>query len=413
MPDLIFRGDAVTVPQVTVATPTVANNSTYDFLINGKLPNDASFLSSGAATAQEIVEGLQLLLDALTSPPEFTEVTWTEDNATIIATGPDTGKPFTLAEGPGNGNWASITTGTAAKSPNHWIAENFTGGAPANSDSVFIHGTDKSLKWNLDQSTVTLTLLDVRADFTGEIGLPEINADNQESYYEYRDTHLKISATTLRIGDGVGRGSGRLKFNVGSNACELTVYSTGQPADPDEGAVHWIGTNAGNTIHVLNGTVDIAMLPGTVATAATIIATGGTVRCGTGCTLTIVEAAGSSLIETRSAVTTLRTRDNGRAFHQGSGNITTADIAGGVLKIRATGALTIGMLNGYGGKELDLTECDSAVTITDMNIYGTPGNPFTIRDPGNTLVMTNAANCPNGVQGLVILSGSERNLRVT
>lgn len=414
MADLIARNDAVVVPQVTVLTPTVVNGAVYDVLINSKLPNSASFTASGAATDQEIVEGLQALLAALTAPPEFLEMTWSENNTTLIATGLTTGKPFTIVEGPGSGNWTSITISTAAKSPNHWIAENFSGGAlPVSTDTVTISGlaATQSFKWNLDHNAVLLASLDIRADSRAEIGLPEINTDNG-TYDEYRDTHLKIGATILKIGDGTGQGSSRIKIDLGATTCSATIFATGSP-HPNEAAVHLAGGDASSSIQVLGGTVDLAMIPGYTGSWGTIVASGGVVRCGTGVTLATVEAAGTSRIETRSAVTTLRTRESGTAVHIGSGNITTLDIQGGDVIVRATGALTIATLNGYGGKTLDLSQCDSLVTVTAMNSYGTPENPFTIKDPNNKLVMTNACSTPNGAQSLVVVTGSGRNVRIT
>ena len=409
----IARNDAVVVPQVTTITPTVTNSEVFDLLINGKLPNSASYTSDGTATAQEIVEGLQALLAALTSPPEFLEMTWTENNSAIIATGLSTGKPFTIAEGPGTGDWASITVSTNAKSPNHWIAENFSGLAlPANSDTVTITGltSTQSFKWGLDQSAVLLASLDIRADSAAEIGLPDLNTDNG-TYYEYRDKELKIGATLLTIGLGEGQGSSRINIGLGATTCAATVYKTGTATN--RGAVHITGGDASSTFHMLDGSVDLAMWSGSVGSWSIIVVNGGTLNCGSGVTLATVEAAGISLVTIRSAATTVRTRDNGRLTHIGSGNITTLDIQGGPVTIIATGALTVTTLNLYPGKELDLSLCDSAVTVTNMNCYGTPDNPSTIRDPNNKLTMTNACSTPNGAQSLRVITGSGRNIRVT
>ena len=136
MADLILRGDAVTVRQVTTLTPTAANAALYDLLVNGKTTD--GYTSDASGTVQEIVEGLKAALDANAKAiPEIDEITFTEIDTALIATGRSDGQPFTLAEGPGSGNFASITTGTAAKSPNHWIAENFTGGVlPGAGDNV-------------------------------------------------------------------------------------------------------------------------------------------------------------------------------------------------------------------------------------------------------------------------------------
>jgi hypothetical protein len=92
-----------------------------------------------------------------------------------------------------------------------------------------------------------------------------------------------------------------------------------------------------------------------------------------------VEGAGNATVETRSAVTTGRTRDQGRWNHKISGNITTADLLGGPLTVFGTAAITISTLNGYSGSSLDLRQCDANVTVTNMTIYATPQAPFTIR----------------------------------
>jgi hypothetical protein len=409
MATTIFRGDAPPVPQVTTLTPGVANSSTYIAEINGK---QVSVDSDASALAQEIVEAAQTALEASTLP-EFAEITWTENNSIVTGTGPDTGRPFTLTDGGGSGTWTPSTT-TAGDGPSHWKAANFSAGLPANSDTVILSGNSTSVLYSLDQNAVTLALLDIRADYEGEIGLPEINVDDaSNTYYEYRDTHLKISATALRIGSGSGFGSRRIKLNLGSNACDATVFSTSSnPADQDEAAVHLVGSHGSNALQVLGGSVDLSMLPGFAGQWSSIVASGGAVvRCGYDVTLGTVEASGNAQIETRKAVTTLKTTDQGRVVHF-AGNITTATVSGGSLTIQAGAALTITTLNAYAGRSLDLSGCDAAVTITDMNIYATPENPFTIIDPGNRLVMTNPAACPNGAGSLIVRTGPARTVKV-
>ena len=414
MPTQIHRGDAVIVQQVSHLTPVVVNNNTYGAKINGK--NSALYTADASATATEIVEGVKAILAAIVAGvgmSEFLDAVYTENDAVVLCTGLATGKPFTILSGNGTGT-LTPSTPTAAKSPSHWIAENFNGlTLPATGEDIYIAGNAISIKWGLAQSGVTLASLHFAADWTGECGLPEINKDTNEFYYEYLDTHLAISATALYIGEGVGNGSRRIKLNTGSNVCAATVYQTSNtPADLDEGAVHLVGSHASNSLHVFSGTVDIAMLPGYTAQWPTIVVAGGRVRTGTGVTLATVEVENNGVVETRSAVTTYRTRGNGRAEHY-AGDITTADIQGGPLKMRTTVATTIGTLNGYDGKSLDLTDSDSNVTVTNMTIYANPANPFVILDPNNRLVMTNAASTPNGAQSLKVVTGSGRNVRIT
>lgn len=419
----IARNDALIVQQITILTPTATNAAVYDVKLNTKVSR--SYIADVSATVQEIVEGLQTLLDAnADNVPEIGEVTWTENNTTLIGTGPTTGMPFTVLDGPGSGTWASIsTTAGTPKSPNHWIAENFDSGSlPGNNDTVYVTGLSQtqSIKWGLDQSAFTLTNLHIRADSEAEIGLPDINSDSQlGSYYQaaYREAWLKIGATNLYIGDGIGNGSGRIKLNLGTVTCNATIYKTGSNrSDQDEAPVQLLGGSVTSTLQVVSGDVDIAMSPGSVGTWLTSVITGsGITRFGSGAVLNtasaVVEVGGSATVETRSACTTLRTRDQGRVRHY-AGNVATLDLAGGDGEVQATAVLTITQLNGYAGKTLDLSKCDSAITITDMTIYATPDNPFTILDYSNRLVMTNPASCPYGAQSLIIKTGSNRTVKV-
>jgi hypothetical protein len=416
----IARNDSLIVRQVDTLTPVVVNSGSYKIKLNNK--SSTAYVADVTATAQEIVEGVQAILAAYTAAqfPEAKEVVWTEDNAIITATGPTDGMPFTPVDASSGGGAAlTVALVTAAKSPNHWIAENFNSGAlPVSTDTVYLTQLTKaqSFKWGLDQSGVTLALFDIKADSEAEIGLPEYTVGSTPYYQAaYRDTWLRISATILRIGDGQGSGSGRIKIDLGTNQCDCTIYKTGlNKADQDEASVQLAGSHASNSLQVLGGEVDIAMLPGKTSQWATIVVSGGIVRCGAGVTLAATEVGGSGYLETRTAMTTVKTRDNGRLVHIGSGNITTSlDIAGGNVEVRATGALSIALLNGYGGRILDLSKCDSDVTIANMNVYATPESVFTILDPNNHLVMTNPASTPNGAQSLVIKTGSGRSVKIT
>ncbi len=419
MSTLIARNDAQIVQQVSTLTPAaVTNLATYGAKLNNKAAS--LYTADASATAQEIVEGVKAIMAAYTAAqfPEAKEVTWTEDDVKVIATGPSTGKPFTVANNAAASVALTVATPTTAKSPNHWIAENFDlGTLPATGDTVYVSqlSSSQSFKYNLDQSAVTLAVLDVRADSEAEAGLPDFNADGTPYYQAvYRETWLKLSATIFRFGDGVGQGTGRWKQDFGTNAVDATVYSTGQSrADNDEAPLQLAGSHAANALQVLSGDVDLAMTPGKTTQWASIV-TNGNVRCGVGATLAAVEVGGNGTLETRTALTTAKTRDNGKLVHIGSGGITTSlDIAGGNVEIRATGALAIAQLNGYAGKTLDLSKCDSNVTLTNTTIYASEQSPFTILDPNNKLVMTNPASTPNGSQTLVIKSGSGRNVRIT
>lgn len=416
MAEHIARNDAPVIQQVTTLTPVVENSEDYAISINTKV--SSVYTSDASATAAEIVEGLNTLLIDSTLP-EYTELTFEEDNSIITVTGNDSGQPFTIVDASGAPAELTVANTVTAQSKNHWIAKNFSSGTlPASTDTVTLTklDQDQGFLYDLNQSAVTLALLEIRADSRAQIGLPETNTDGSSPYYQagYRETFLKISSTVVRIGEGSGEGSRLIKLNLGTNATDVTVFSgSTNRINNNETPIQLLGSHASNTLQVIGGEVDVCMLPNVTGTWATVTCTGGTTRFGRGTTLTTVTVAGNAIVETRSAVTTINVRDTGRLIHTGSGNIGTLHVAGDVVEIKATSALTITTLNGYGDKVLDLSNCDSDVTITNMNIYANPGSPFTIRDPNNKLVMTNAASVKNGAQSLLVITGNDRNVKVS
>jgi hypothetical protein len=415
MATLIARNDTQIVQQISTATPAaVTNASTYGLKLNGKLTS--LYTSDAGTSAQEIVEGMQAILAAYTAAqfPEAKEVTWTENDILVTGTGPTNGKPFTLVNNTASDVDFTVATPTVAKSPNHWIAENFdTLTLPANGDTVHITqlGEAQSFYWGLDQNTVTLAALHIKADSEARIGLPEYNTDSTQYYQaSYRDTFLKIGASILTIGDGAGQGARSIKINLGAVDCAATIYKTSSnPLDQDEAPVQLSGGTASSTLQVMSGKVDLAMLPGHTGSWTQIDINSGTVRCGTGVTLATVNVQGT--IETRSAVTTYSIRPGSSAIHIGAVNITTANVQS-KLEIRATGALTVGTTNAYSGGSIDLSKCDSLVTFTNITVHATTNAPFIIEDPNNKSVFTNAVSCPNGAQSFIVRSGASRTVRI-
>ncbi|TWT34688.1 autotransporter outer membrane beta-barrel domain-containing protein [Blastopirellula retiformator] len=152
----------------------------------------------------------------------------------------------------------TITTTIAATGPHHWSD-------PANWDqnAVPVHGADvriensaSSLLYGLDQASVTLSSLDVRASFTGSIGLADMHS---AGFHEYLPTHLAIGATTVRLGEGEGSGSPQIRLDNGTEQATVTVFNAGSPASTAGYAVEWIGTHEQNGLTVYKGTVGVAI----------------------------------------------------------------------------------------------------------------------------------------------------------
>ena len=402
MADHVYRGDSQVVEDVWTLTPTVVNSETYTVTINGKT---VSYTADSSALNTEIVAGLIAAIEAA-DIAEFGEYTWS-GTTTLIATGPSDGSARTIAgDGTNTADLAAVHT-TTGQGPESFVAGNFDSAAlPTDGDNLYVQGTDTGIKFLVDQNGTDLAWLEFTADYTGPVGLARYNTTG--GYFEDRETDLKISAAVLRIGDGLGQGSPMMNIDLGVEDCIATIYKTGTPTDPDFAAVHLLGTDSANVLEMFGGTVDIAMRLGTTAEWPSITVFGGSLRCGTGVVLGAVTSAGDGVVETRSAITTATTRDNGRLVHH-NGAITTLTVDGGPVEIRATTDYTIGTLVVAAGKTIDFSKCEAAVTVTNSTAY----DGATINDPNNKVTWTNATSTPNGAHTVTFVSGTGRSVKVS
>ena len=122
----------------------------------------------------------------------------------------------------------------------------------------------------------------------------------ESDYYEYRETYLKVGATTITIGAGEGEGSQRIKLNTGSVQTTLIVVDSGQSANALP-AILWKGTHASNVVRVSKGSFGAALHAGETATIATLAVgyrddqeADAQVYCGAGVTLTDVDVSGGT-----------------------------------------------------------------------------------------------------------------------
>lgn len=366
-----WRGDVLAVAQVTTiaVTGTWATNDTATLTVNGK---SVTFTVADVQTAAAVVAGLVAAWN-LSTYPEFAEVTASGSVSPITLTGDTAGKPFTVTQSEataGDGVLGSPTAATTATGPNDWNnAANWTGAAvPTGGDDVFIDDATSDIKYGLAQSGVTLTSLTISQKYAGKIGLPVLNADGTTSYFEYRDTFLAISATTLNIGTGEGSGSGRIKINVGTVQCALNLLNTGAALDNGRAAVIWKGTHASNVVNVTKGTLEVAPFPGETATIATLrvgFATNqrgdANVRLGTGVTLTTVNQSGGFL-QVAAAFTTLNQTGGESVILDG--NVTTINLDAGECRYRGAG--TIATLTVGSGALVDFMQNPRARIITNQ-----------------------------------------------
>jgi hypothetical protein len=404
-------GAGQTIAQVdTLTVASSTNAQTFIATINGK---SYTYVAGGAETTTTIATALLALLKA-SKEGEFLEITWTSAAAVITGTAKTAGVPFTLTSG-GTGTLTHAVA-TANSSPNDVNnAANWSNAAvPANGDTVYADNTNVSLLWNLGSlSGVTVTARFIAQSFTGQIGLPEINA-NGTPYEEYRPRYWKMGVTTDTIGSGPGSGSSFMKLDYSTIQTACTVLNTGGGTAPNE-ALEILGTHVSNTFTVLGGSVSLAPLGGGAAKAATLTlstAAGGNpqVRCGAGVTLTTIVNEGGQL-QISSAATTITVSNGGTLVRYGTGAVTTLNLiplqGGAACQDFGTG--TVSTLNSYGGA-YDRSGTSAGLTVTNANIY--PGT--VINDPWGSITWSNAWTFAGGADfsNCTIATGPNRTVLV-
>lgn len=385
-----WKGKALPVAQVNtiVVALTWAAGDTATLTINGRdlvLTVGATVTTTAIATAiKEMVNGDDITGDATRSEtgdnvPEFDEITATVNSSTVTLTGDTKGKPFTLTvtEVTAGTGTATGAVATAATGPNHWDnTDNWdTGALPADGDTVYIDHSDVSIWYGLAQSAIEPAAMYVGLSFTGEIGLPEVNEDG--GYPEYRDQYLQIGPVILRIGDGVGNGSGRIKIDCTSDVCALTVVATGNSLD-EQPALIWKGTNAANALVMRAGSVGVAIFGGETATLATFRIDGGTIEFGAGVTLSGALQLNDGSAEINSLIDTSLTMLGGTVVIDGTGNVDQLTIRGGTCVYKTTGTLG-GATIVSGTGILDFEQDPSAKTVTNpIDVYGEQAQVFDV-----------------------------------
>ena len=402
-----WLGRARNVKQVNTITPANVNiGNTFTVTINGK---NITY-TAAAATVADVTAGLVALLTASTVFEEFKEITFADAVTHVTATANEAGKPFTQTSSASGGTATNVTATTTANVSANDVnnANNWSDGVPDAADDVVIENTSSSLLWNLDAlAAIALTSLRISSTFTGHIGLAQDNGN----YDEYRPQYFQILATTVKIGEGVGQGSQRIKVNLGATQAAITVYSSGRGVNGLP-AVLLRGTHASNVLEAYgNAEVGVAVLAGETSTIATLsVADSASVMCGSGVTLatTKVGGRGAQLVTETTITTATITKEGGR--HKfllgtgagiGVGNVTTLHVHGGVADYRGTG--TIATANVRDGGELTFAADSSARTITNMNLYA--GAIY--RDPFQSVTWANPIAVETSLDKVTLDIGSD------
>lgn len=340
----VYQNDSITCAATWATGDTVVVTiGTRDITITLGATQTAAAMASGISEAingETATTGTTRSYDG-DEIPEFAEVEASLFSSTVVhVTARTAGRPFTMSvvETTAGDGTATEATVTACTGSHFWSnADNWSGGVvPADTDTVYIDNSSVSILYGLDQSAIEPAAMHVGLSFTGEIGLPEINAEG--GYYEYRSQYLSIGPAILKIGAGDGNGSGRIKINTTADACALTVFASGASADALP-AVIWKGTEATNSLNLQGGSLGVAIFGAEVATLATINQSGGSLVCGAGTTLSGALTKSGGTTEFNSAIATSLTQTGGETEIYGTGAVALLVLQGGSVLYNTTGAL--------------------------------------------------------------------------
>ncbi len=363
---LSWIGGAMAVRQVARATLTLADAAdTLTLTVSDKV---VTYTCTTGVEADEVSAFADAI--AASAELEFKDLELTVNGAELILTGPLDGTPFTASFG---GTGVTWTPGTAVSptGPNWWTdASNWREGAvPAASDHVVIDRTSYPIKYGIGSgSGISLTSLKIGPDFTGTIGLPDMN---EAGYVEYRDRFLVAAVATLEFD---GEQCGGCRINTGAaTAAAVTVLRTGQGTfDP---AFELLGSNAGNSLNVVSGQVGVCLQPNTTANWPTVrvgslgdnLTDPPTVIVGPGCTPATVTVNGGTL-ELRDSITTGSVRGGTVNFVRAAA-AGTLTLDGGTTNWRSSGGITTALSVG-GGATFDGRFHPAPKSIAAMTVYG-------------------------------------------
>jgi hypothetical protein len=383
-------GAVADVITVTIAN-TWAQGDTVSVKINGKTLTatvGASVTTADVATLLKEAWEAETATDTTASytpsggGPDFTEhaqLTATVSGSVVTLTGDTAGEPWysgvTVSEVTAGDGTATGANPTPATGPNHVDnADNWSSAeVPGTSadTNVWIENSDVSLLYGALATVQDLTSFNVANTFTGDIGLPNTNANG---YPEFRADYLQVDATTLRI-HGEGQGSGRIKIDSGSVAVAVIVENTGSPTEPDVPAFIWKGSSATNSLRVAAGSFGAAVFDGETASLLTAVVATGSAVFGQGVTFqggnTIDIQEGSAVV--RSHVVTV-TIANGSIEILEDATVTTLNVEGTACLYKSSGTITTANVGGSSlGIEglLDLSQSSvgpGGLTITTLNM---------------------------------------------
>lgn len=372
--------------RVSVTIDDAVTSGTFTLSYDGDETSSIAY-NATAGTVQTALEGLDSIGSGDVSVSGSPGGPWTvEFTGTLAGTnvGDITADATNLVGA--SSESVTITNITTPTGPFHWDnADNWSGGAvPVDGDTVIFEHNENPVLYGLDQSDVTLTLLIIRASYTGQIGLPPVN---EAGYIEYRDRYLQIGATAVRIGEGEGTGSDRINIDFGSVQTDITVHNSATPAGVGQYAVNLKGTHASNALRVYQGSVGVAPYASEEAVFASIdvgfsedqgsdveLYLGDDVQPGA---MTVHGGLVTNAGRSGTAITSVLVTA-GDVYLGGTDGVTQLDIEGGTVRYRTNGTLGGNTVVSGGGT---LTFEGDLRPKTVTNAITCQGNEANVLDP--------------------------------
>lgn len=368
-------------------------------IVDVEIGTNTVSISAGSSTIATLGATVAAALNALTIP-EFAEITWSFDTATLTATGDTAGLPFEVAVSTRDVGGAADsqtidgvtssagTDTTTATGPNDAAnAANWSGGAvPSSSDAITI-AVPRSILYGLTAlaAVATSTFKVLPSFWAGgaSIGLPKTHGSGSQAYNEYRSRYLQLDgATLIEIGRGqnVG-GSGIIQIDTQTGtvtAC--TVYSSPNSPDPARKAIDLLinpGAASNGNVEILGGSVSIAFDGGDSKVTAKVVGDASDVVFGTGVTHGATTLVGGGRVEINTATTAI-TKTGGTLFVNGTGAHASLKEYGGQTFYNSTGALGATLIDVGAAGTLDFSQDMSAKTISSTILMAAGA---TLNDP--------------------------------
>lgn len=344
-----------------------------------------------------VLSGFSIADGGIKAIPQFSEFTATNTTAGRVdllsnGSGALAGKPVTMTvtETVAGDETAAETTFSTPTSQYHanQVDNWHLNAVPGSGDTIIFDVGNVDVRYSLDLGNFTVAQLTKYKTYTGNVGLANVNTDNNSKPYpEYRTpTYLTADAfTNCDLEVGPGQGSGRFKLDAGAGASTFNIYGKGTRAEPGVPCILLIGTSTSNVVRNLAGDVGLAFFGGEAMSLTTLTTGDGpssqaSTICGSGVTFSSATVTcNGGFLETNSALAT-GVQNGGTWIHK-LGTITALTVNGGTFL--PNGAATITTLTLGSGGVFDASKGNAAFTITN-SITMTRGAKF-IDPQGRTI----------------------------